>query len=64
LAIAASNLGDTRTLVIPVAHTIFFEMGKERRKSMGISDSLIRVSTGIEDTNDLLNDFQRALESF
>lgn len=64
LAIAASNLGDTRTLVIPVAHTIFFEMGKERRKSMGIADSLIRVSTGIEDTNDLLNDFQKALESF
>ncbi|MEO8169759.1 MAG: cystathionine gamma-synthase family protein, partial [Oxalobacteraceae bacterium] len=31
LGIPASNLGDTRTLVIPVAHTIFFEMGAERR---------------------------------
>ena len=61
LAIPASNLGDTRTLVIPVAHTIFFEMGAERRASMGIAESLIRVSVGIEDTADLLHDFSQAL---
>ncbi len=61
IAISASNLGDTRTLVIPVAHTIFFEMGAERRASMGIAESLIRVSVGIEDTADLLADFQAAL---
>ena len=61
LGIAASNLGDTRTLVIPVAHTIFFEMGAERRASMGIAESLIRVSVGIEDTDDLLEDFSAAL---
>jgi len=61
LAIASSNLGDTRTLVIPVAHTIFFEMGAERRAAMGIAESLIRVSVGIEDTADLLEDFKHAL---
>ena len=61
LAIPASNLGDTRTLVIPVAHTIFYEMGAERRASMGIAESLIRVSVGIEDTEDLLHDFRQAL---
>ncbi|WP_426190732.1 cystathionine gamma-synthase family protein [Massilia sp. DWR3-1-1] len=61
VAIPASNLGDTRTLVIPVAHTIFFEMGAERRASMGIADSLIRVSVGIEDEADLLADFSEAL---
>jgi O-acetylhomoserine (thiol)-lyase len=61
LGIPASNLGDTRTLVIPVAHTIFFEMGAERRASMGIAESLIRVSAGIEDTADLLDDFRNAL---
>ncbi len=61
LAIPASNLGDTRTLVIPVAHTIFHEMGVERRASMGIAESLIRVSVGIEDTEDLLEDFLQAL---
>ncbi|HEY1147590.1 MAG TPA: cystathionine gamma-synthase family protein [Pseudoduganella sp.] len=63
LAIATSNLGDTRTLVIPVSHTIFFEMGPERRASMGIADSLIRVSVGIEDTDDLLDDFRSALDA-
>lgn len=61
LGIPASNLGDTRTLVIPVAHTIFFEMGAARRASMGIADSLIRVSVGIEDTADLVEDFRQAL---
>ncbi len=61
LAIPASNLGDTRTLVIPVAHTIFHEMGPARRASMGIAESLIRVSVGIEDTEDLLGDFRQAL---
>jgi O-acetylhomoserine (thiol)-lyase len=63
LAINATHLGDTRTLVIPVAHTIFFEMGAARRQAMGISDSLIRVSVGIEDTQDLLKDFSAALTS-
>ncbi|RZT09208.1 O-acetylhomoserine (thiol)-lyase [Duganella sp. CF402] len=62
LAIPASNLGDNRTLIIPVAHTIFFEMGAERRASMGIAESLIRVSVGIEDIDDLLDDFCCALE--
>lgn len=62
LAIPASNLGDTRTLVIPVAHTIFHEMGPERRAGMGIAESLIRVSVGIEDTADLLEDFSQALD--
>lgn len=63
VGIPASNLGDTRTLVIPVAHTIFFEMGAERRASMGIAESLIRVSVGIEETADLLADFGNALNS-
>lgn len=62
VGIPASNLGDTRTLVIPVAHTIFFEMGAARRANMGIAESLIRVSVGIEDTADLLADFASALE--
>ena len=57
----SSNLGDTRTLALPAAHTIFFEMGAERRASMDIADSLIRVSIGIEDEADLIEDFSQAL---
>lgn len=62
LVIKSSNLGDTRTLAIPVAHTIFFELGAERRAEMGIPDSMVRLSVGIEDTADLIQDFKQALE--
>ena len=62
LGISATHLGDNRTLVLPVAHTIFYEMGPEARARMGISDSLIRVSIGIEDTADLVADFKQALD--
>ena len=61
VVIKSSNLGDNRTLAIPVAQTIYHEMGAERRASMGIADSLIRISTGIEDIDDLLADFEQAL---
>lgn len=61
LPIVSSNLGDNRTLAIPVAQTIYFEMGPERRASMGISDGMIRLSIGIEDIDDLLDDFRHGL---
>lgn len=59
--VKSSNLGDNRTLAIPVAHTIYYEMGPERRASMGIDDSLIRISVGIEESADLLEDLEAAL---
>jgi O-acetylhomoserine (thiol)-lyase len=61
LVVSSSHLGDNRTLGIPVAHTIFWEMGAERRASMGIGDSMVRLSIGIEHTADLLADFEQAL---
>lgn len=59
--VSSSNLGDTRTLAIPVAHTIYHEMGAQRRASMGIADSMIRFSIGIEEIDDLLADFATSL---
>ena len=64
VVVSSSNLGDNRTLAIPVAHTIYFEMGAQRRASMGIAESLIRVSVGIEDEADLIGDFEAALARF
>lgn len=61
LVVTASNLGDNRTLAIPVADTIYYEMGAERRASMGIADGMIRFSVGIEDIDDLIEDFLTAL---
>jgi O-acetylhomoserine (thiol)-lyase len=59
--VLSSNLGDNRTLAIPVAHTIFWEMGAARREEMEIPDGLIRISVGIEEAEDLIADFAKAL---
>jgi O-acetylhomoserine (thiol)-lyase len=61
LPIKATGLGDTRTLIIPVAPTIFWEAGAEARVEMGIAEGLVRVSVGLEDEAGLLEDFSQAL---
>ena len=60
MVIKSSHLGDNRTLTLPVARTIFWEMGEEQRASMDIAESLIRLSVGIEAIDDLLADFEQA----
>lgn len=59
----ATHLGDNRTLVLPAAHTIYYEMGPERRALMGIPDGFLRISVGIEDEADLIGDFAQALDA-
>jgi O-acetylhomoserine (thiol)-lyase len=61
--VLATHVGDTRTLALPAARTIYHEMGAAMRQKMGIDDNLIRVSVGIEDTDDLLHDFEQALDA-
>ncbi len=61
LPIKATGLADTRTLIIPVAHTIFWEAGPAVRANMGIGDGMIRLSVGLEEIEDLLADFAQAL---
>ena len=63
VVIKSSNLGDNRTLAIPVSQTIYHEMGPARRAEMGIAESLIRISVGIEEIGDLVEDFGAALDS-
>jgi len=63
LVICATHLGDNRTLALPVASTIYFENSAEERARMGISDTMIRISVGIEDTDDLINDFTAAFDA-
>ena len=62
LAVKSTGMGDTRTLVIPVAPTIFWEAGAQARAEMGIADGLVRVSVGLEDEADLMADFGQALD--
>ena len=60
---AAANLGAVETIVGPPATTSHVECTMEERAAMGIPESLIRYSTGIEDTEDLIEDLQQALAS-
>ena len=60
-AIRATSLGDVRTLVIHPASTIFFRSTEQQRQDAGVFDDTIRVSVGIEDPEDLIEDFTRAI---
>lgn len=58
---AAANLGAVETIVGPPATTSHVECTEEEIAAMGIPQSLIRYSTGIEDVNDLIKDLDQAL---
>jgi cystathionine gamma-synthase/cystathionine gamma-lyase/cystathionine beta-lyase len=62
LAYSAVSLGGVETLVTRPAATSHAGMSPQDRDSLGITADLIRVSTGIEGTQDLVGDFAQALE--
>lgn len=57
-----SNIGDTKTLVIHPESTISVHSTEEEKKAAGVFDDLIRISTGIEDIEDLTADFAQAIQ--
>ena len=63
LPVVAPSLGGVETLVTLPATTSHSGMSPQDRRRLGISDGLIRVSIGIESTDDLLEDFSRALST-
>lgn len=63
IAHAAANLGAVETIVGPPATTSHVECTREERQAMGIPESLIRYSVGIEDARDLIADLDGALSS-
>lgn len=62
LAYKLSNIGDTRTLVIHPSSTISIHSDQKQKEDAGVFDDLIRISVGIEDVEDLKEDFAQALE--
>ncbi len=58
----AMTLGGYRTSMAYPAMSSHSDMTKEERLAIGISDGLLRISVGIENTRDLVNDFANALE--
>ena len=61
LATPALSLGGVETLVCLPSRTSHRSLSLEERHRAGISDGLVRVSVGIEDIEDLLEDFDQAL---
>lgn len=59
----AANLGSLETVAGPPRTTNHVEVTPEQREAMGIPESLIRYSVGIEDTADLIADLEQALET-
>lgn len=60
LAYKLSNVGDTKTLAIHPASTISLHSTSQQKKDAGVFEDLIRVSVGIEDIEDLKEDFAQA----
>lgn len=61
LARRMTNLGDAKTLVLHPASTIFAEYDRPERLKLGVTDDMIRVSVGIEDFEDIRDDFEQAI---
>src|SRR5690348_451805 len=58
-----ANVGDAKSLVIHPASTTHQQLSDEEKQNCGISDDLIRLSIGIEDSEDILWDLDQALSS-
>ena len=58
----AASLGGIHTLVCHAASTTHRQLDAEARRAAGIADGLIRLSVGLEDVEDLIEDVERALE--
>ena len=57
----SNNLGDTKSLVTHPASTTHRIIGEKGRKKLNISDSMIRLSIGLEDVEDILEDIEYSL---
>lgn len=58
-----ANVGDCRSLVIHPASTTHFRMSDDALAGAGISQGTIRLSIGLEDADDLIDDLKRALKA-
>lgn len=59
----SSNLGDTRTIVTHPALSTHSKLSDEDRLAVDITDGLIRISVGLEHTDDIISDLKQALDS-
>lgn len=58
-----ANIGDTKSLIIHPASTTHQQLDQEAQKATGVTPDLIRLSVGLEDVNDLIEDLENAFAS-
>ena len=58
-----NNLGDAKTTITHPATTTHYRIGAEARQAAGVNDGLIRLSVGLEDVDDIINDLKRGLDA-
>lgn len=61
LCYIAPSLGGVETLITHPAIVSYYDYSRAQRYALGVTDTLIRLSIGIEDTNDIIDDLRRAL---
>lgn len=61
IVLISNNLGDTKSLVTHPATTTHQRLSVEQRAALGIGDGLVRLSVGLEDAEDLIQDLSGAL---
>ena len=62
IPIVAVSLGGVESLAIRPAATAYANVPRQERERLGVSEGLVRLSVGIEDTDELINDLRAALE--
>ena len=60
LATLTANIGDSRTLALHMASTIYRDFDEKTKRFLGITDGLIRISIGLENPQDIIDDFLEA----
>jgi O-succinylhomoserine sulfhydrylase len=55
-------LGDTRTIITHPASTTHSKLSADQKAEVGITDGLVRIAVGLEAVEDLISDFEQALE--
>ena len=61
LALNQTNIGDAKTLIIHPASTIYHDFTAEDKRAAGVTEDLVRVSVGLEEYEDIKQDFEQAL---
>ena len=56
-----ANIGDTRSLIIHPASTTHRQLTADQRKAAGAGDDVVRLSIGLEDTDDIIGDLEQGL---